>query len=182
MLTINLLPPEERKFVRYKEMRRIILFFAGGLVAVFVIGSVLISPSFLPLYLERRELERSLRLEEEAGRALKVNETFERIRRLESVISRVRNFARTPPRASEILEELSVLAGSSITLDNVTIKKGGETILTGMAPGRRDLLQFEKNLRDSDKFQEISSPLSNIVRETNVNFTLQGKLKPAYGL
>lgn len=182
MLTINLLPSEEKKFVKLEETRRIILFFMGGLVIMFVIGSVFLSPSFLPLYLERKELERSLRLEEEARAALKVDEVFGRIRRFESAISSVRNFARVSPRASEILEELLAYAGSSILLDNVTVKKGGETILTGRAVARRDLLQFEKNLRDSGKFQEISSPLSNIVRETNINFTLQGKLKPAYGL
>lgn len=182
MLTINLLPTEEKKIVKLEETRRLILFFAGGLVGVFIIGSALLSPSFLPLYLERSELERSLRLEEEARAALKVDEVFGRIHRFESAISSVRNFTRVSPRASEILEELLAHAGSGIALDNVTVKKGGETVLTGMAQGRRDLLQFEKNLRDSDKFQEISSPLSNIVRETNINFTLQGRLKPVHGL
>lgn len=182
MLTTNLLPIDDKKLVRLEEARRLILFFAGGLVVVFVVGSILLSPSFLPLFLERKELERSLRLEEEAGRALRVAGTMARLRDLRSAISSVKLFLGRSGGASKILEEFWQQSRDGISLSNVTLKKSGEAILTGTAQKRSDLLRFEKNLRDSGKFQDLSSPFSNIVRESNINFTLQGKLKPAFGL
>lgn len=182
MLTTNLLPIEDKKLVRLEEARRLILFFAGGFVAVFVVSSVLLSPSFLPLFFERRELERSLQLEEEAGRALGVAGTRTRLSDLRMVISSVKLFVSRTTGASQILEEFWQQSRDGVQLSNVTLKKGGEAILTGTAQKRSDLLRFEKILRDSGKFQDLSSPLSNIIRETNINFTLQGKLKPAFGL
>ncbi|MBI2640412.1 MAG: hypothetical protein HYW91_00825 [Candidatus Sungbacteria bacterium] len=182
MFTINLLPQEEKRLVRLEEARRIIRFFAGGLISVLFIGSALLAPSFLPLFLERRELERSLQLEKEAGQALNVAEATARLRAFKSALFSIKAFVQTPPRASEILEDLFRQSRDGITIVNITIKKGGDVILTGTAESRDNLLRFEKNLRDSGKFQEISSPLSNIIRETNINFTMKGKLKPAFSL
>lgn len=182
MLTTNLLPTEDKKLVRLEEARRLILFFAGGLVVVFVVSSILLSPSFLPLFFERKELERSLRLEEEAGRALGVAGARTRLSDLRAVISSVKLFVSGTAGASQILEEFWQQSRDGVQLSNVTLKKSGEAILTGTAQKRSDLLRFEKNLRDSGKFQDLSSPFSNIVREANINFTLQGKLKPAFGL
>lgn len=182
MFTINLLPSQEKKLVRLEEARRALRFFAMGLAFIFIVGSALLSPSFLPLFLERRELERSLHLEEEAGRALGVEGTMARTKTLRIAVSSIKAFIRAPSNASAALEGLWSQSRDGITLINVTMKRGGEVVLTGIAQNRKDLLRFEKNLRDSGKFQDISSPLSNIIKENNISFTFQGKLKSSSGL
>lgn len=182
MLNTNLLPQEEKKLVRLEETRRVIIFFAALIVAVFITGSVLSLPSFLALYLERRELERALKLEEEASQKLKVRETLMVSKKIGSSVAAIKELISDSPKATLLFENLLGSAAPTIVLANLDIKKTGEITLSGFAPTRLDLLNFEKKLRDSGLFQEISSPLSNIVREASINFTMQGKLKPRYNL
>src|SRR3989338_4342220 len=182
MLTTNLLPLAEKNEIWYEETRRIVRFFATGILAVCVFAVVLFFPSYFFLSLEKQELARSLQIEEEASRMLKIDAELQRIRVAENNIRIIRDFASTPATASALLEKLTTNSGLGITLVSLTIKKQRDVAIIVNAATRRDLLRFEKTLRDANMFQEISFPLSNIVRETNINFTLQRKLKPQYAL
>lgn len=180
--TINLLPQEKKKYLRLEEKSRLTLLFAIGFAAALGIGSVLLLPSFLPLYLEGLELKRALLLEEEASHRLGVDLTLARLRKAQATADAIKKFIQTPPRASELLEHLFGEAGSGIRLDAVTIKKDGLAVLAGRAARRDDLLRYEKRLRDSGRFQDINLRLGDILREENIDFTLQGKLKAVYSL
>ncbi len=182
MLTINLLPSQERKIVEFAKTRRVMAFLAILASTLFLFASSLLLPSFLPLYFERRELERSLVLERMASAALKVDETVVRIRALQSVISTAKNSLSAPLKASFILDSILERLGNAITLTKLTVLKEDTIFLTGSAKTRRDLLNFEKMLRDSGQFQDISSPISNIIRDVDISFSIQGKIKPASAL
>lgn len=182
MLTANLLPPQEKALVRQEEVRRLILFFATIVTAVFVSGAVLLAPSYLPLLLEKREIERALALERGTSERLGVPAALLKIQKVRSTLSFVRVLTPESKRASVIMARLFEDAGANVTVTTLNVKKTGEIIFTGSAKTRRDLLDFERALRESGRFQEISSPLSNIIREVDVVFTIQGKLKPNHSL
>jgi len=181
MLTINLLPPQQKKAVRLEEWRRLMRFFCFGAMAALAIGTILTLPSYLPLLLRRNELARSLLLEEDAAKRMAVRSTQERIRATRALIDSVGASALDAPRASPLFEEW---AGDThtVTILNLAVRKNGDVLLNGHAASRRDLLNFEKTLRESGRFQEIAFPLSNIVREANITFTMRGVLKPQYRL
>ncbi|QQG45576.1 MAG: hypothetical protein HYW89_01465 [Candidatus Sungiibacteriota bacterium] len=182
MLTINLLPPEKKRAVRLEEKGRLLRLFALGAAAAFGVGSVLLIPSFLPLYLEQKEVERSLILEEQASRKLGIDITLARIHKMRTSADAIKSFTQTPPRASSFLDFLFGEAGGGIKLEAVTVKKDGLVALVGRSRTRSDLLSYEKRLRDSGRFQEITLRLSDILREENIDFTLQGKLKVLHSL
>lgn len=182
MFTINLLPQEKKKYLRLEEKSRLILLFAIGFAAALGIGSVLLLPSFLPLYLEGFELKRAIALEEEASRRLGIDLTLARLRKAQTTAGAIKKFVQTPPRSSDVLEHLFGEAGGGIRLDAVTVKKDGLVALAGRAVKRDDLLKYEKRLRDSGRFQDINLRLGDILREENIDFTLQGKLKVMYSL
>ena len=181
MLATNLLPQEEKKMIWLEETRRIIIFFTLLVAAIFVAGSALLLPSFLAFYIEQQEFNRSIKLEEEASQRLKVREIRAASQKTNLAMTTIKELSSDSPKAGLLLENLLENA-ASITLTNIGIKKTGEVALSGFAPTRLDLLNFEKNLRNSGIFQEISSPLSNIVREVSINFVMQGKLKSKFGL
>lgn len=183
MLATNLLPPERKKLIEWEMTRRLSLFLALGFSLVFLAGAVLLLPSFVLLYFEERSLEDAAVLEKQASTDLRVDEVFSRAQAVRSALSLVSTAVSEGPRASKIIEEFSEDAGAAgITLTSLVSKKDGSITLVGIAPGRRDLLDFEKRLRDSGKFQEINYPLSSILPGTNIKFTFQGKLKPPHGL
>lgn len=182
MLTTNLLPPAEKEEIWYEETQRIVRFFAVGILSACVLAVILLFPAYFSLSLEEKELERSLRIEEDASRSLNIDAELQKIRTYENRIKSIRDFVSKPATASTMLEEFFDNTGSGIMLVSLTVKKQGDVAITGVASTRRDLLRFEKTLRDANMFQDISFPISNIVRETNINFTLQGKLKSPYML
>lgn len=181
MLNINLLPAEEKRLVWFEESRRIVLFFALGIAAIFATSSILLLPSFLAFYLEKQELGRSIQLEEEASRRLKVSDILTASRKINLAIASIKEFSSDSSKADSLLENM-LGSADSVVLANIGIKKTGDVILSGIAPARLDLLNFEKKLRSSGIFQEIYFPLSNIIREVNINFIMQGKLNPKFGL
>lgn len=181
MLTINLLPAEEKKLLVIEEWRRIAQFFGIGIAGVLLAGIAIFLPSYVRLFLHAQDLERALRFEEEASKELKVQETIVRARDVRTVFDSVRIFLNDGARGSPTLE-FFFRDTPGITVLSIGVHKDGVIALTGFAGSRRNLLDFEKMLRDSGRFQELSFPLSNIVRESNIHFSIQGKLKSSYGL
>ncbi len=180
MLTTNLLPAREKKEIRLEESRRVIILLSGFLVANFIAASLLLFPSYLPLVIERRGLEDSLRLEETAALNLGVKEKIASMQRVVSVVNAVRSYAAESSRPSTLLQSFLENSGQGISISFLSINKNGEFTLIGRAATRRDLLGFEGRLREGKKIEDLSSPLSNIVRETNISFSLQGKLKSMF--
>lgn len=181
MLSINLLPVQEKKIVRYEGLLRIVGFFTVGIVVVFGSGTIFLLPSYLPLYLEYRELARTLHLEEGASQQLRVTATVKKIKSIETTLNDITVFTNQSSKASKLMKSIFPKT-EGIRLNTLTIKNGGNVVMNGFAKTRDNMLTFETFLRKGGTFQEITFPLSNIAKQFDINFTLQGKLKPEYQL
>jgi len=182
MLNTNLLLREEKRLIWFEEIRRITVFFTTLAAVVLSLGSMFLLPSFFVFFSQQRELEKLVKAEEEASRWLKVNDALLASKKVNSSISAVKEFLAGPQKVTVLFENLLGIVTPFITIAGIEIKNTGEVTLTGVAPTRSALLDFEKRLRDSGLFQEISFPISNIIREANINFIMQGKVKLKYGL
>ena len=182
LLLTNLLPPEQKEVIWQEETRRLICFLAIEFGVVLMIGVSLLLPSFLPLTFERKELKRALAIEEEASRIIKVDEIAAKGRKVGFALSLIKTFHENASPATSLLGWFLGVKRSGVTITNIVSRKGGEVFLSGIAQTRRSLLNFEEALRSSGRFQEISSPLSNIIRDRDINFTIKGTLKSPYAL
>lgn len=182
ILSTNLLPSQEKKSLQFEEGRRTVLLFSVIATGIFLVGLVFLVPSYIPVIIQRNNLEEQLLLEEQASVQLKIGETIQRVRSIKGELGSVRTSLSEYDRASKILGQFLDTAGPGIVIGVLTVKKEGGVSITGHAGRRRDLLGFEKILRDSNLFQEISLPLSNIIRETDVPFFIQANLKPQFNL
>lgn len=181
MLSINLLPPQEKKALWFEETHRMVVFFTVGILIIFVVGSTLLLPTYISIFIETRDRERALALEGEASKKLNLDKVIARGRALKSVADTLEVAVQDSGRASRILEFLGN-AGPGIVITNLGVRKDNTVAINGRAETRDNLLDYEKTLREKGWFQAINSPLSNIIRETNINFVLEGKLKSPYGL
>ncbi len=180
MLTANLLPESEKKRAAFEHYRRLVELFAALAIIVFALASVALLPVYIPLAFEARELKRLHVIETAAFEQLGIAPVIEELRRIKRENNALRTFLAADQRASALAEFL--LAPRSVTITSFIADAGGGITLGGFAPTRRDLLDFEKILRDSGRFEEVALPLSNITRETDITFTLKAKLKPDYRL
>lgn len=181
MLSVNLLPEGEKKFLRFEKWWHICRFLLAGIAAVLIVGLILMLPAFLPVWLEKTELERSLVLEKEASKNLKVPETMREVKILRGRMTLIKNLTQSPSRASDSLDDILNNRILGITLTTVSIKADGSFSLEGFAQSRRDLLNFQEKLQKYDHLQRVTSALSSLVRGAS-SFSLQGKFKPPYGL
>lgn len=181
MFSINLLPAYEKRVVRLEEVRRLTVFFAVLALGIIGVGFVFLIPSLALTRLGAQELSRSLELEEAAARHGETGDTIARTRDIRAAIRDMRAYAAAPPRASVLLERFFA-PNHGIAVRSFTVRNDGQISLAGYAPTRAALLTFEGALRSSNRFYEITFPLSNITRERDIQFFFQGKLKQEYGL
>ena len=158
-----------------------IVFLAVLAALVFAAGFLFLAPSFLVTRLAEQKFLSSLAAEDQAAGRDITRRTILRVRSTGEVIAEVRLAVAQLPRASALLERFFA-AGEGISVTSFLIRKDGTMALSGHATTRAQLLRFEETLRASDRFHEITFPLSNIVRERDIEFSMQGKLKPDYGL
>lgn len=158
-----------------------IILLAVLAILIFAGGFLFLAPSLLATRLAEWEFIRSLTAEDQAAGRDTTRKTISEARSVREAITEVRSSAVQPPRASAILGRFFA-AGEGISVTSLLIRRDGTLALGGHAANRTYLLGFEERLRSSGRFHEITFPLSNIVRERDIEFTVQGKLKPEYGL
>ena len=181
MLHTNLLPEQEKKIIVTEQWLRVVKFFGIAASGILIIGLTLLAPSYLPLYFQSRELKRALSIQNDAARRINADQIRRDASQIKSVINSLHQTIDRPNGALSIFDLLTALRpGILITAFSVNKKAG--ISMTGNAATRSDLLLFEQYLRDSSRFQDITSPLTNIIQETNINFTFKGTLKPSYAL
>lgn len=165
--------------MRLEEARRAVLLGAIVSSCILAIGGAFLLPAFLLSYVSEREFARALEIEEEIGRRAAVPETEAAGARTRSSVDDIRAYARMPRVMTAALEQF-LDAGDGIAISSLLIRAGGEVAVTGTAATRERLLAFEEALRSSGRLRDIDFPLSNIVRERDIQFTARGVLDPRY--
>ncbi len=170
---INLLPPEERR-ENAKDYRESVL--AMLLILLLIVGLValaLIFPSYLVLKLEEAEVKSDL---ENINKRIDWPELSLSQKRMKELNDRLAFLDKDEVASSTaaLIKEILDKRAVGIKIINMSFAEG--TIgLRGVAEKRDNLLQFIKALRSSRLFKEVDAPLSNLLSERNVSFSLNLK-------
>lgn len=177
MLNLNLISQEYKDAFRFMAYRRAVLYLGGGISAILVVFIILLVPSFLFLNFQRKEILRELAAEEDALHAFGVVEIEERVMLMNKKTARIRADAARERRASEMAESLAPF-GSGVRLGEMRIDFAARVIeIRGIAPTRAALLGFQRSLEEGGLVAKVSAPLSDLIKLTDVAFTLKGVLK-----
>lgn len=177
MLNLNLISKEDKDAFHFMAYRRAVLYLgsvAGVAIGIFI---VLLIPSFLFLNAQRKEVLRETATEENALRAFGVEAIERRITLVNEKTARIRKNAAAERRASDIVSALASQA-EHVRLGEMRIDFAGRSVeIRGTAPTRNALLALKKAIEGSGLAGEISIPLVDLVKLTDVSFTLKGILK-----
>lgn len=177
MLNLNLISQADKDVFRYLRYQRAAIYLGGIAGVVIAVFAVLLLPSFLFLNFQRKEILRSLQVEEETVRTFGVDAIERNIRAANARAALVVEDERLAGnRASEFLEAFSSVA-VSVKITRMQLDFDGRRIaVDGIAPTRNSLLAFQRSLEERGLASGISAPLSNLVKLTDVVFNLKGTL------
>ncbi len=165
-------PIQKKQLMRQYRLRlfSVVVLFAS---LIFIISAVLLLPSYLTLKLEKSRLittndllTEEIRKQGDKGLA----QTLREIRAM-STLAAIDN--------TEIFKALgSVLEARTpdIKFQSVKYKRGdaeqSTLTLTGTAAKRTDLTELRDKLKKDPLFASVELPISNLAKETNVEFTI----------
>ncbi len=181
MLTANLLPTEEKKLIKFEEYRLVVRFFGAGVAATLAVGLILLVPSYVFLVAEKKNLKETSAAETAFARKLKLGEVFSNAARAQTLLVDAGAFLGRPSRSSQLVK-IFFADVAGVRVNTLAINAQGSVTLSGFAATRDDLLNFQKRLQDLQMLETVVFPISDIIRSTDINFTMNGKLKTGQGL
>ncbi|MBI2023227.1 hypothetical protein HYT01_01530 [Candidatus Giovannonibacteria bacterium] len=173
-----------KKEIKRKKIATAILAFLTLSISVACVAIILMLPSYFLLRFSKKDVERRLKAQEEilARRDLGA---------LETKIGEINGLAYTFEKnetkrfsLAKILVALSADIPSSIKLSGLKLdpsSAGKYAIkLDGQAATRNDFLGYVTALKAREEIASVDSPISNLLKEQKVNFTLTVNIKPEY--
>lgn len=169
---INLLPAEARIGLARERFGRF-LFVAGiVLFCMSVSGAGLLGLTLVSLNLQKNEFARELETVKENPTLLRVEEVEAGIGRLNE---RLRVFARSLKRenaVTHVLEEVIFARTPSVVINEIGFRGPAEFNAAGNAGTRNDLLGFIRRIEANDLVDDITSPISNLLKDRDIDFIL----------
>ena len=179
---LNLLPQKEKEELIQEESFKLVLVL-GILILIFLICLSLILFSIGISIGGQLAIEKAL-LSQKETEISHLRDLEKEIKNLNLTFSKLNSFYQKNPNFVKILEITSktLPPGTYLTSFNFNLpakdkKYLGEVILNGYSPTREILLEFKKNLEQEELFQEVYFPPANWVEPTDINFTVNFKIK-----
>ncbi len=178
MLTLNLLPPQEKEKLIFVMRTRAVLAFMSAVVAVFFIGLMLFLPTVFQLAIQKSDVMRVLAEERENQARTGVKEKIERIQTSNRLAEVVTQHEKDSPGLFDLFEAIIRATPAAIQLEGVSWKpQAREVAIEGFSPERRVLIEFLRALEQQPRVARVSSPIANIIRGTNIRFSLVVSVK-----
>lgn len=180
MISHNLLPKEYIQRANYERLSRFFTILHIYVASVITIGTVLLLPSYFFLTYEEEGVRSQIEVAKKGVEVQRVEEVESKIRKINEKFALV---ATHPfPPVPEYLDTITGRIPEGVTLTSFAYAKDEQAIkLVGKALERDQFLQFLDNLKTEKTFLSIDSPISNLLKESDLTFTITistGKAEP----
>ncbi|MBM3250644.1 MAG: hypothetical protein FJZ07_00150 [Candidatus Nealsonbacteria bacterium] len=174
---INLLPPEQKEELLLEQKKRIIVIL--GILVLFFLFCLFLFSFLVKIYLQIQVISQKgfLKEAEKGSFQLEIQDLRRKIDLINQDITRLEQFYKNRIYFSEILDKISQTIPRGVYLTNfsaaVSFFEGESLIkisLSGFAPTREILLEFNKKLEEQINFKNISFPAANWVKPRDINF------------
>ena len=176
---INLLPPIEKERIKREYRRRIFVIYALLISGAFVIGLILLLPSYFIVDILEESAETEfliLKNSEESTEREKINDelriTKERLATITEEKTRIDLY--------EVIEKIANFTNNTIKITSISYTRGTDEndstlLLGGLAATRGDLLLMTNTLKDDELFNEVILPVSSLAEDENIKFNIEIK-------
>jgi hypothetical protein len=175
---LNILPASQKIENRFYVMRTVI--FRLGLLcgALIISGAIFLLPSYFLASFQRDEILAQVSYEEANPLRQHATDIDKSLTSSLNEIRTLRNALLTNRFISVMFSTLLSNTPSGIHISHVEFD--ADTLafnFSGQAARRSDILDFQKYLKSIPYISDVVSPLSNITKESNIDFTLKVLIK-----
>ena len=180
-MDMNFLPRKSQILFKKQYKRKVFVFLAAIILFLLAVNLILLFPSYLFLKTDILNLKRQLEIASQSPVSRRFEETRNALEKLNSEIDFLNATNAGVKSAAPLLKKITDLQKK--TIENISIdfisfeKKENKITLQGAAETRTVLLQFINSLENEDSFFKIQSPPSNLLKEKNINYSLNIFLK-----
>jgi len=178
---INLLPYEDRKVIEREGFRRFLIIALFSISLVLFLGIVLMAPIYLMLRAQSSNLKTQEQFSLQGAPLDRLKKAEEEARKLNSEAALIESASQNTS-VPEIFQKIIEARPSGISLRGFSFRRlapanPGTIALEGNALTRENLSSFVTILEGSGLFAKVDSPVSNILKKTNISFSLNLILK-----
>ena len=178
MLNLDLLPPEEKLNLARVFRRRAVVGVGGGMAAVFAIFLILLLPTIFMLVAEKSELLRAVRIERDIQKKAGADRQAADAKKVNLLAEKILEYNKKRRKVFPLFEAVIRETPPSVEIERILLSSApGEIAISGFSGTREDLLKFLNALSKNPNIEKVSSPVTNLVKERNVRFSLTAKLK-----
>lgn len=172
MLGINLLPPAEKKKIELANLYRLVYALVLRIGLLLAFGALLLANAWLCLFILLRDQNRLIHLREHDIRLQYIVEMEETTSADNAILEAIAAKQAAAVLWTPILEELSEITPARVSLVKMAYQKAtGRLLIAGRAASRDDLLAFEGALKRSSYFTAVDAPLTNLIKQYDVEFS-----------
>lgn len=176
MIKLNLLPPKEKREAKLAGLIHWLVFLAVPISFFLLVFILFLTSTFLSLLIMTKTQDEAIKIRENDFKTQDLLETEEKIAEINQVLDQVHRKQSETVSWTPILEEISKITPKRIYLTNFSYNQSKNTIiLIGWAEERKDVLFMEKLLKESPFFDQVNSPLSNLLKQNNIDFSFNFK-------
>ncbi|MCR4283885.1 MAG: hypothetical protein NUV64_01005 [Parcubacteria group bacterium] len=171
---INLLPTGD-KIINKKDYLSRLFIVAGILVfSIIAITFALSLPIFFSLFFEERDLSNQFNIIMQGDSSVEADKIYAELDILNKKFSLYEKNNEEIKHISILIEKIIALKTSGIRINYFKYEKdkNDKIIITGESKNRSDFVDFRKKLEDDESFGVVSSPLSNLLKENDIKFTM----------
>ncbi|OGZ32299.1 MAG: hypothetical protein A3I88_03775 [Candidatus Portnoybacteria bacterium RIFCSPLOWO2_12_FULL_39_9] len=178
MIQLNLLPPKEKKEFESTETRRWFFLFGNRLFFFLIIFILLCLSAYFYLSIILKSQEKLIEIEENHFKTSQLSQLEREIEQTNQKLQEIYNLQKDLKPMTPVLEKLTDLRPEGVYLIGLSYQKDdGQISLNGRADSREQFLVFQKNLGEEPRFIDLNSPISNLLKQRDINFNLTFKVK-----
>jgi len=177
MIKLNLLPPEEKNWLRLNQIQRWIIFYGSAILSSFIIFVALLTVIWLSLSIQLKNTSTNFSAIQQGlpGQSIKTQQNL--IDELNAELNRISQLEKNRQDYSKILISLAGMMPAGTRLEELTIGEQNKITIAGHAQAREQVINLKNSLTDSPLFTDVASPLDNLVKQTDINFSFSATIK-----
>ncbi len=178
MINLNLLPLQEKDELNREKTQRWIIFYGVNIIGLMLIFAALLAIIWFYISIQLKAANKDLTSIQTGFQGADLKTQQEKTTALNTTISKISLTQKSQKNYSNFLASLANLVPAGIRLDAISIDKDGNGILNGYAQKRDQVISFKDQLEKSSLFNSVENPLSNLVKQTDINFYFNFKIAP----
>lgn len=171
---MNFLPEEDKKMIRKECWRRFFVVAGPFSFLAFLIGILLLFPSYVLLKSGESDLVRQVAISEERLKRSQTGEVTPLVKDLNAKISFLEKERKTIEEKNPAIKNILEEKPPEVKINNLFLDKK-RIVIQGFSSTRSGLLLFIDNLKKKG-FEKTESPIANIIKEKDIEFSINIEL------